>query len=240
MTDQPGWRLSRRKRFEASAIVGLGVPVAEVLSRTWRWRIDGHQHLDAVAARGQYPVLAFWHRCLLPAMLFFRDRGIVALASENFDGEWAARIAHWFGYRTARGSSSRGAVRALVHLKRQMEAGAGSAFAVDGPRGPAHTVQPGCIWLAQATGNPIVPFHVDARSAWTARSWDRTLVPKPFATVAMVIGPPIRMEAGLDAAALERARREVDEALRALVPRADLLLGANDPAAAPASGTPER
>ncbi len=233
MTEQPAWRLSRRKRVEASLIVGLGVPAAEALGRTWRWRTDGQEHLDAVAARGPF-VLAFWHHCLLPAMLFFRDRSIVALASENFDGEWAARIAHHFGYRTARGSSTRGAVRGLVHLRRQMEGGASSAFAVDGPRGPARRVQPGCVWLAQATGQPILPFHVAARGAWTARSWDSTLVPKPFATVAMVIGDPIWIEPELDPAAFERARLGVEDALNALVPRADRVLGAGDAGRPPA------
>lgn len=239
MTDQPGWRVSRRKRFEAAAIVAVGVPLAEALGRTWRWRVDGAQHLETVAAGGQSAVLVFWHRCLLPAMLFFRDRDIVALASENFDGEWAARIAHWFGYRTARGSSSRGAVRALVQLKRLMDAGANTAFAVDGPRGPALKVQPGCIWLAQATGSPIVPFHVGTRTGWTARSWDRTIVPKPWAEVAMVIGAPMTVEPELAEMALEQVRLRVEESLLALVRRADTLLGADDPGpAAPAGHTP--
>jgi len=166
-------------------------------------------------------------------MLYFRDRDIVTIASQNFDGEWASRLAHWFGYRTVRGSTSRGAVRALVQLKRHMEAGATTAFAVDGPRGPALKVQPGCIWLAQATGNPIVPFHVAARAGWTARSWDRTLVPKPFTTVLIAVGAPVTVEPGLDDAALEQARLGVEQAMLALVQRADVVLGAGDPGAAP-------
>lgn len=232
MTDQPGWRVSRRKRFEAAVIAAVGVPAAEALGRTWRWRLDGRDHFDAVWARDRPAVWVFWHRCLVPAMLYFRDRDVVTIASQNFDGEWASRLARWFGYRTVRGSTSRGAVRALVQLKRYMEAGATTAFAVDGPRGPALKVQPGCIWLAQATGNPIVPFHVAARAAWTARSWDRTLVPKPFATVAIAVGAPMTVEPGLDDASLEQARLRVEQAMLALVQRAEMVLGAEDPGGA--------
>ena len=59
------------------------------------------------------------------------------MISENFDGEWIARIIERFGFRTSRGSTSRGGQRALLQLKRDMEQGQPAGFAVDGPRGPA-------------------------------------------------------------------------------------------------------
>jgi len=152
--------------------------------------VDGREHLEAVERGGRPPIFAFWHGRILPSTIFFRDRGIIVITSENFDGEWIARIIRRFGYGTARGSSSRGAVRALVQLKRDMAAGRAAAFTVDGPRGPIHQVQPGCVWLARATGSPILPFHAEARRHWTVRSWDRTQIPKPFTTVTMCIGAP--------------------------------------------------
>ena len=106
--------------------------------------------------------MAFWHGRILPATYFFRRRGIVVITSENFDGEWIAGIIERFGYGTARGSTSRGAVKALLQLKRDMAAGKPAAFTLDGPRGPAKVAQPGAVWLAKATGNPIVPFHIEA------------------------------------------------------------------------------
>ena len=106
-----------------------------MLGATYRWRVDGREHYDAIVASGRQPIFAFWHGRILAATLFWRDRGIVVITSENFDGEWIARVIERFGYGTARGSSSRGAVRALVRLKRGLEAGAPAAFTLDGPEG---------------------------------------------------------------------------------------------------------
>ncbi len=121
-----------------------------------------------------------------------RDRGIIVITSENFDGEWIARIIRRFGYGTARGSTSRGGARALVQLRRDLAAGQPAAFTVDGPRGPARVAQPGAVWLAGATGNPVLPFHIEAERCWTLKSWDRHQVPKPGTGLAIAIGAPIR------------------------------------------------
>ena len=78
------------------------------------------------------------------------------------------RILTRFGFGTARGSTSRGGARALVQLRRDLAAGRPVAFTVDGPRGPARVAQPGAVWLAGATGNPILPFHIEADRYWDA------------------------------------------------------------------------
>jgi lysophospholipid acyltransferase (LPLAT)-like uncharacterized protein len=218
------WRDSRLKRWQVAAIAGLGAPLVGLLGRTWRWREEGREHLDAVARSGQPPIMAFWHGRILPATLYFRDRGIVVITSENFDGEWIARIIGRFGYGTARGSTSRGGVRALVQLKRDMAAGRSAAFTLDGPRGPALRAQPGCIWLAKATGNPIVPFHIEAQSAWTLRSWDRTQIPKPFTTVAICVGAPVAVPADADEAGIERSRQALEATLDVLAARARAMI----------------
>src|SRR5690348_2154897 len=134
---------SRRKRFEAAAIAAIGTPLIEALGGTYHWREEGRDVLDAVAATGRQPIFAFWHGRILAATLYFRDRGIVVITSENFDGEWIARIIRRFGYGTARGSTSRGGAKALVQLRRDMREGRPAAFTVDGPRGPAGVAQAG-------------------------------------------------------------------------------------------------
>ena len=146
------------------------------------------------------------------------------MISENFDGEWIARIIEQFGFRTSRGSSSRGGQRALLKLKREMEQGRPSGFAVDGPRGPARKAQPGAVWLAKLTGNPVVPFHMEASSYWSLKSWDRTQIPRPFSTVALVVGAPDRRAVGCRRGGLEAKRVEVEAALFALERRAAALL----------------
>jgi lysophospholipid acyltransferase (LPLAT)-like uncharacterized protein len=69
------------------------------------------------------------------------------------------------------------------------------------------------VWLASATGNPIVPFHIEAASSWTIRSWDSHQVPKPGSEVAIAIGAPMYVAARLDEAAIEEARLELQRRL---------------------------
>ena len=227
------WRTSRLKRWEAGAISVVGYRLFSLLGRTLRWRTEGLEHLEAVARSGRQPVLAFWHGRILPATLYFRNRGIVVITSDNFDGQWIAGIIERFGYGTARGSTSRGARRALLQMRRDMVAGRAVAFTIDGPRGPARVAQAGAVWLAMATGNPVVPFHLEASRHWTVSSWDRAQIPKPFTTVALAIGEPFDVAADVADAPdpdegvpgnsderLERARRSVEERLAALEARA--------------------
>ena len=220
----PDWRASRSKRLQASLISSVGYPIIAALAATYRWRQQGLSHLDEVMRSGRQPIMAFWHGRILPSTYFFRHRGIVVITSENFDGEWIAGIIERFGYGTARGSTSRGAVRALVQLKRDMAAGKPAAFTLDGPRGPAKVAQPGAIWLAKATGNPIIPFHIEASRHWTLRSWDRTQIPKPLSTVAIAIGEPLEVPPDADEAAIEQARMVLEQRLRSLEDRARAML----------------
>jgi lysophospholipid acyltransferase (LPLAT)-like uncharacterized protein len=84
--------------------------------------------------------------------------------------------------------------------------------------------QAGALWLSKATGSPVLPFHCEARRHWTLGSWDRTQIPKPFSTVALVVGEPFLVPADADEAGLEAARRALDERLRTLEARATALL----------------
>ena len=214
------WRRSPVKRLEAAAISAVGYRVISLLGSTLRWKTEGLEHFDAILAGGHQPVMAFWHGRILPATYYFRRRGIVVITSENFDGEWIAGIIERFGYGTARGSTSRRGRRALRQLIRDMAAGNPAGFTLDGPRGPARIAQPGAVWLAKATGNPVLPFHLEASRHWTMNSWDRTQIPKPYATVAISMGEPFEVPADADAAGIESARQLLEGRLRALEPRA--------------------
>jgi lysophospholipid acyltransferase (LPLAT)-like uncharacterized protein len=206
------WRLSPLKRAEVAAIAALGYPVVRALTSTWTWKVSGAEHVDAITAAGHQPILALWHGRILAATPYFQRRGIVAMASENFDGEWIARLLGKFGYGAARGSTSRGGPAALRQLVKDVKAH-GVAFTLDGPRGPAEIAQPGAVWLAKATGQPLLPFHSEAASSWTLTSWDRTQIPKPFTTVAMVIAEPMYVPRDADDGALEEWRRTLEESI---------------------------
>jgi len=218
------WRQSRARRLQARLIPAVGYPFIAALGATFRWRSEGAEQYQRVLATGRQPIMAFWHGRILPATVYFQRRGIVVITSENFDGEWIAGIIERFGYGTARGSTSHGAVRALVRMKRDMAAGRPAAFTVDGPRGPARVAQPGAIWLAQATGNPIIPFHIESDRHWTANSWDRTQIPRPWSTVAIAIGEPLEIGRSDDERTIETGRLALEARLRALEARALHLL----------------
>ena len=208
----PDQRLSTFQRLQTRLIAGAASPLISALCRTITWRVEGFHHYDEAVRSGRPPIIAFWHGRILPGMWVFRNRGIVVMASANFDGQWISRIIERFGYGAAAGSSSRGGARALLELKRDIECGQSVAFTLDGPRGPARVAQPGAVWLAGATGSPILPFHAEASRFWTTNSWDRTMVPKPFSTVALSIHQPI-LVAGTDPAHLEQGGVALGEAL---------------------------
>jgi lysophospholipid acyltransferase (LPLAT)-like uncharacterized protein len=224
MSADASWRSSRSKRIQARLISTLGYPLVAALGSTLRWRAEGVEHLAAVEKSGRLPIMAFWHGRILPATVYFRRRGIVVITSENFDGEWIAGIIERFGYGTARGSTSRGARRAMLQLTRDMAAGKPAAFTIDGPRGPARVAQAGAVWLAKATGNPVVPFHIETSRHWTLNSWDRTQIPKPFARSAIAIGAPLYVARDTDAAGLDEAALTLQRQLQTLELRALELL----------------
>ena len=219
-SSRPAWQDSRAKRAQVAIIPAIATPIIKLLGATYSWRIEGAEHYDHIVHAGRQPIIAFWHGRILPGMLFFRDRGIVVITSANFDGEWIARIIERFGYGSARGSSSRGGARALVQLKKLMAQGRPTAFPLDGPRGPAHVAQPGAVFLAKITGNPLLPFHLEAARAWTVNSWDRAQVPKPRAVIGLAIGEPFHVPPDVDDVGLEAHRVELEARLAALERRA--------------------
>ena len=216
--------LTRWQLAQAALIAGVGAPVLRVLCRTVRWRVHGAEHYEAIRARGRQPIFVCWHGRILSATYYWRDRGIVVMTSRNFDGEWIARIIRRFGYEAARGSTSRGGRRALIQLKRDMAAGRPAGFTVDGPRGPARRAQPGAVWLAGATGSPILPFHIEADRYWSIQSWDRTQIPRPFSTAAVAIGAPFEVPDRAGAGVIEERRAALELVLGELADRAGVML----------------
>lgn len=217
MTATPAWRNSWAKRAQA-ALGPLALnPVLEFLYGTCTWRFVGRPHLDRLRASGEPHILAFWHGRILTSMMGLRDLGYKPLISENFDGEWIEAVSGHFGWGSVRGSSSRGGARALIQMKRQLQAGENMAFTPDGPRGPERIVQPGVIWLARATGAPVIAVRSAASRGRTLSSWDHHLVPVPGAVVTIDIAPPLYVPMDADDAVSELKRQELEELLNAPV-----------------------
>jgi lysophospholipid acyltransferase (LPLAT)-like uncharacterized protein len=184
-----------------------------LVGSTLRFRVEGGEHWEEASRDGGPAIYTFWHDRIFPGTYFFRRRGIVIMTSRSFDGEYIARFIQRFGYGAVRGSSSRGAVGALVELARLVRAGRPAGFSIDGPRGPRHVAKMGAVLLAKKTGRPVLPFGVNAERFRRLPSWDRMQVPLPFTRVTVRFAPPIRVERDADDAALEAKRAELQHAL---------------------------
>ena len=173
----------------------LGFGFIRALAGTWRFRIVNESAYASERSAGRPVVLALWHGEMLPLLYRHRNQGIAVIVSEHGDGEIIARILGRFGFRLIRGSSSRGAARALIAAERELRAGNVVGITPDGPRGPRHSVAPGALLAAHRAGAAIVPLTAHAQSFWQLGSWDGFLIPKPFTTVTVAYGDPIRVEA---------------------------------------------
>lgn len=186
-----------------------------LVSRTWRFEVIAEDGVTPLLfGRGAGPeIYCFWHQCVLPCTVYFRSTGATILISRSFDGELITRILNLFGFRAVRGSSSRGAREGLLGLKQVIESGSPAIFTADGPRGPIYRTKMGPIKLAQMTGAPIGAFHLQPGRAWTMRSWDRFLIPKPFTRIVVSWAQWTRVPADLPAEEFEHKREELNAAI---------------------------
>jgi hypothetical protein len=186
-----------------------------VFGRTWRFEVIAEEGVTPVLF-GEKPgsgIYCFWHQCVLPCTVYFRKSNAVILISRSFDGELITRILKLFGFDAVRGSSSRGAREGLLGLTNVVETGRTAIFTADGPLGPIYQTKMGPIKLAQTTGAPIGAFHLQPERAWVINSWDRFLIPKPFARIIVSWAQSTQVPADLPAEQFETKRQELNDAL---------------------------
>lgn len=184
---------------------------------TIRFETDDWENFEAIERAGKLPIYSFWHNRIFAGTYFFRNRNIVVITSQSFDGEYIARFIQRFGYGAVRGSSTRGGVGALVEMIRLMKKGLPTGFSVDGPRGPKYVAKSGAILLAKKTGNPLMPFVVETEKFWTINSWDNLQIPKPFTRAKIFIAEPIYVAKDAGDAEIENKRLELQTKLDELV-----------------------
>jgi lysophospholipid acyltransferase (LPLAT)-like uncharacterized protein len=158
-------------------------------------------------------IWCFWHRCVIPATYRLRHQKIAVMTSRSFDGEYIARIIQKLGYIPVRGSSSRGGAAALLGMRSQLEHGHAVAFTIDGPRGPRYVAKPGPVVLAKKTGAPISCFYVAVERAWILNSWDRMMIPKPFARAVVYASSPIHVPADATNEQMAALHQQMQETL---------------------------
>ncbi len=186
-----------------------------IVGLTWRFEVIAEEGVTPVLF-GERPgpeIYCFWHQGVLPCTVYFRHSRAVILISRSFDGELITRILKMFGFDAVRGSSSRGGREGLLGLKHTLESGHTAIFTADGPLGPIYQTKMGPIKLAQISGAPIGAFHLEPEHAWTMRSWDRFLVPKPFTRIVVSWAQWTHVPADFPDGELETKRKELNDAL---------------------------
>ena len=188
--------VSKTKReWKLALIVWLGTLLVRGLASTWRFRITNDAAYHAMRAQHRPFIFAFWHGQMLPLLWIHRSERVRIVISSHRDGEIIARIAERLGHQTIRGSSSRGAARALLGIVRELESGREIAITPDGPRGPARKFASGALVAAQRVAAPIVGIGLSASRAWYLKSWDRFMIPKPFSRVHVIYSEPLLVTA---------------------------------------------
>lgn len=183
--------------------------------------------IEDTADQGRSVVLCLWHDELFPLIYLKRQLRIIALVSQSGDGELLAGVLERMGLETARGSSTRGGVKALLAAARRMrQEGLCACVTVDGPRGPRHEVKEGAVFLAAQTGAPVVPIRLFMTRRKLFQSWDRFQLPLPFSRVAMVCGDAYNVTCNIrDQEQVAAACRDLEARLNNLRPPESFLPG---------------
>lgn len=198
-----------RRRVSRALVAYIGPFALRCLSRTWKVTVLGEEHLTDARDGGGGHFMALWHGRMVIPLSHHAGCGWYVLVSPSQDGDISEALLHGFGFRVIRGSSSRGGARALREMLAVLKRGAVLVVTPDGPRGPRHSTNPGLAWLARATGFAVVPCGFVCDRAWHARSWDQFTVPKFGARVALVFGPPIRVDRRASVETLEAATAQI-------------------------------
>jgi lysophospholipid acyltransferase (LPLAT)-like uncharacterized protein len=209
-----GWR--------ARWLIAVGFRLLQLWARTLRYEIDDRAGVIGTPVSENF-IGALWHNRLLifPFVLrrFFVHRHGAALISASRDGELLADAIKRFGFDVVRGSSSRLGASAILQLEGVLASGRDVVITPDGPRGPAYELGPGIIFLAQKSGAAVVPINMEYSSCWRIKSWDRFIVPRPFARVRVIIGAPYRVGSTSTDDEFEAERLRLQNAMMALVER---------------------
>lgn len=196
--------------------------LVRLIGLTIRLKTEGWEEAQALPGGRIY---LGWHGRTVLAALLFRGRGVWTIISQSRDGEMQNRIFSLFGFRTIRGSSGRGGVKAAIESIRALKQGGEMAFTPDGPRGPSGVVQGGVMLMARKSGAALVPVGVSASRRWLVKSWDRFMVPKPFSQGLMIFGSPLYVPADASEEEIEAVRLKLEGEMHRLEQEAERRMG---------------
>lgn len=195
--------------------------ISGLLFATCHEEKHGDEHYQKLLKSGEPFIACFWHYSLVMAIHQIVGQNWVAMVSASADAEYVSAILQRMGLATVRGSRGKGGLAALKEMMAAIKGqGRKAAIVADGSQGPALKVQAGVILLASKTGIPILPLTAAADRYWAFRSWDRTVLPKPFARVALCFDAPMTVPANLKSQELEQYRLQLEGGMLELYAKA--------------------
>ena len=208
-------RLKKLLRKRPALVADLCYRVVSLVGRTLRTEARGF------APEPARTIYCSWHGRSFPFATAFRDRGWWVMISRSRDGDLQNAIFERLGYRTTRGSTGRGGVRAAVRAIKALRDGGVLAMTPDGPRGPTGVVQDGIMVIAQRSGATLVPLGISANRRWSVHSWDRYMVPRPFARTLILAGEGLVVPAKATPEEVEAIRVRLQDAIARLQAEAE-------------------
>ena len=203
-------------RLSLRILPGLAAGLMRLWFSSCRLRIHGSEQMYRYAADGGKGIAAFWHYSFLYNFYYLRGHPAAVMVSSSRDGEYIARLAEKFGHTPVRGSSNRRGFRALREMLVELKKGSNAGIVADGSQGPARKAQAGCILMASSSGKPIYPMVWAASRHLTFKSWDRTVVPLPFATIVLHHGAAMQVPQDLSPDGIEVWRLKLEQELNRL------------------------
>ena len=200
--------------------VWLTAVILEVLWRTSRLKIIGGERLEALLEAQGAVIPVFWHQHLLICSRFIcsgRIKGLKPgfMISPSVDGQAPTMLAQLYGAHVVRGSGSYTGVRAVRGVHQAIvKDGISATITPDGPRGPRFVMKAGAIFTAQISGKAVVPVAYAARPAKLLKTWDKFVIPSPFARIRIAIGEPYFPPAEMSDEQMAAAQREMERRLQ--------------------------
>jgi len=216
-------QLRRRITYSNGFISFLAATAVFVIRMyTKTLRIEYYYHPEFEKLDRAKVLYGFWHGRQFLLIPTYGDWHVSLLTDLSWAGNIQTKILEKMGYTVVRGSSKRKGVQALINLKKVIETGCSSAFALDGPRGPIYQSKPGILFLAQKLGYPIIPTATTAKRAWKLKdTWCHYLLPKPFTRCYVAMNKPffVNNESG------DLQTRELDDIMKKWTQKADEHIG---------------
>lgn len=209
--------LKKNRYLLAGMLQGSLYHLVRIYSWTFRLNVENENTWLEYLQNGGKVLLCCWHQQFFSAIRHYKTYAAyhpALMISQSNDGNIIARIAEKTGWHTVRGSSSRDGSRALKEMIDHLSQSGFGGHILDGPRGPAGVVKAGVVRMARASGALVVPFYTSADRAWYFNSWDRFMLPKPFARVTLRFGEMLDLTSGESEEDFERHRLRIQEIMQ--------------------------